>query len=63
MVVKQYGKEIGIDPYDDFVQDRSMDSTVFRAATGYQPPSWEQLVEMMHSDFQSNRHAYTTPGL
>lgn len=55
LVAKQYGKDIEIEPYDDFVQDRSLDSTVFRKATGYQPPSWNKLVEMMHNDFLANR--------
>lgn len=55
LVAKQYGKDIEIEPYDDFVQDRSLDSTVFRKATGYQPPSWNKLIEMMHKDFLANR--------
>ena len=58
LVAKQYGKEIEIEPDDDFVQDRSLDSTIFRKATGYQPPSWDILVEMMHSDFRANRNFY-----
>lgn len=59
LVAKQYGKDIEIEPYDDFVQDRSLDSTVFRKATGYQPPSWNKLVELMHNDFLANRSFYT----
>jgi dTDP-4-dehydrorhamnose reductase len=58
LVAKQYNKAIEIEPYDVFVQDRSLDSTVFRSATGYQPPSWDNLVEMMHSDFITNRSFY-----
>ena len=60
LVAKRYGKEIEIEPYDDIVQDRSMDSTLFRQTTGYHPPSWEELIERMHSDFLANRHYYMT---
>lgn len=60
LVAKQYGRSMEIEPYDDFVQDRSLDSTVFRKATGYQPPSWNKLIEMMNGDFLANRSYYTT---
>jgi dTDP-4-dehydrorhamnose reductase len=59
-VAKRYGKEIEIEPCDDIVQDHSMDSTLFRQTTGYHPPSWEELIERMHSDFLANRHYYMT---
>jgi len=58
LVAKQYGKKIEIEPYDDFVQDRSMDSSLFREMTGYQAPSWDKLIEMMHNDFLANRKFY-----
>lgn len=58
LVADRYNKTIDIEPYDDFAQDRSLDSTAFRAATGYQPPSWDKLVEMMHNDFLTNRNYY-----
>ena len=54
--VKQYEKELEIEPYDDFVCDRSLDSNRFRQATGYSSPSWPQLVEMMHAEW-INRHS------
>lgn len=59
-VAKRYGKEIEIEPYDDFVQDRSLDSALFRQTTGYHPPSWEELIERMHGDFLANRPYYMT---
>ena len=58
LVAERYGKEIEIESYDDFVQDRSLDSSLFRKTTGYQPPSWDKLVEMMHNDFLANRSFY-----
>ena len=60
LVAQRYGKGIEIEPYEDFVQDRSLDSTIFRETTGYEPPSWDKLIEMMHSDFLANRNYYMT---
>jgi len=53
LVAKKYGKKIEIEPYDDFRQDRSLDSSLFRRLTGYMPPSWPELVDKMHQDFIS----------
>jgi len=47
LISQAYGKEIGIDPDDSVVIDRSLDSTKFKVATGYQPPSWPQLIAKM----------------
>lgn len=54
-LVKQvYGKKITIEPFAGEVSDRSMDSSRFRAETGYVPPTWLELVETMHKYYQSN---------
>lgn len=45
-----YGKTIEIEPFDDFVCDRSLDSSRFRAATGYVPPPWPELVAHMYEE-------------
>jgi len=58
LTAAQYGKKIEIEPYDDFAQDRSLDSTLFRSKTGYSPPSWEKLVCLMHGDFLANHQYY-----
>lgn len=42
-----YGKRIEIVPDDKVAIDRSLDSTLFRAATGYAPPSWHDLITSM----------------
>ena len=47
LVASVYGKAIEIIPEADFVIDRSLDSTKFRNATGYRPPPWPELVQMM----------------
>jgi dTDP-4-dehydrorhamnose reductase len=48
MIATQYSKKVEIIP-DDIVQiDRSLNSTLFKSATGYVAPSWPTLIEMMH---------------
>ncbi len=48
-----YHKQIEIAEENDFFCDRSLDSTRFRKATGYQPPSWETMITEMaaYADF------------
>ena len=43
----EYGRAIDIVPDDALVIDRSLDSRRFRAATGYQPAPWPDLVAQM----------------
>lgn len=47
LVAQAYGRDTVITPDDRLVIDRSLDSTRFRAATGYAPPDWPALVETM----------------
>lgn len=49
IVAKVYGKQTQINPDDAVRIDRSLDSTRFRKATGYVPPSWPDLVAAMHA--------------
>jgi dTDP-4-dehydrorhamnose reductase len=42
-----FGWEGEIVPDDAFVCERSLDSTRFRNKTGYQPPSWQAMLEEM----------------
>lgn len=58
-VAQRYDKKIEIEPDDTFIVDRSLDSTVFREATNYIPPSWDKLIEMMHQEFLANRCFYS----
>ena len=51
---KIYQKDIKINAFDDFVLDRSMNSDRFKNATGYKSPSWEKLVEKMHTHVMSD---------
>jgi dTDP-4-dehydrorhamnose reductase len=45
-----YNANITIAPDDSLVIDRSLDSTKFREATGFQPPSWSKMIERMAAD-------------
>jgi len=47
LVAAEYGKDIQIVPYDQLVIDRSLDSSRFREATGWTPPSWPHLIAQM----------------
>jgi dTDP-4-dehydrorhamnose reductase len=49
LVAEVYGKSIEIVPADDFVIDRSLDASKFRAATGYEAPGWRELIQQMHA--------------
>jgi dTDP-4-dehydrorhamnose reductase len=42
-----YNRKIAILPQNDFFCDRSMESSRFRQATGYQPPSWADMIQEM----------------
>lgn len=50
LVNEAYQTNIEIEPFDDFEIDRSLDSTKFRAATGFKPKSWREMVEQMAED-------------
>lgn len=42
-----FNKEIDILPDTDFRCDRSLDSSMFRKAVNYKPPSWKDMIEEM----------------
>ena len=47
-----FGRRIKILPDEDFFIDRSLDSTRFCQATGYQPPPWPEMIQEMAKDSQ-----------
>ncbi len=47
LIAKAYGKTIDIMPDDELAINRSLDSSRFREATGYQPQPWPELVRRM----------------
>jgi len=52
LVAERYGKKIEVEKYDGLRCDRSLDSSRFRKATGYNPPSWHELVDRMYKHFK-----------
>lgn len=44
LAAKTLGHPIEIRPNDEYAIDRSLDSRLFRAAVGYEPPSWEAML-------------------
>jgi len=48
LVARQYRKEIEVAPYADFSCDRSLDSSRFRAISGYKPQSWFEMIAAMY---------------
>ncbi|KQT14365.1 dTDP-4-dehydrorhamnose reductase family protein [Ramlibacter sp. Leaf400] len=47
LLAQAYGRLTRIVPDGQLVIDRSLDSSRFRSATGYQPPAWPELVRRM----------------
>ena len=45
-----YQAEIEIEPFEDFVIDRSLDSNKFRKATGFEPINWDEMIRRMAAD-------------
>ena len=55
LVARTYGKDIEILPDGHVTIDRSLDSSRFRSATGYQPSSWPELIQLMFDDHLASR--------
>jgi dTDP-4-dehydrorhamnose reductase len=55
LIAAEYGKDIDIQCDDKFSINRSLNSDLFSAATGYRPPSWPELIQSMHK-FQEVRN-------
>ncbi len=51
LIAQTYAKQILIQPSEELVIDRSLNSDRFRSATGYQPPAWPELIDAMHDDY------------
>lgn len=54
LVAGRYGKEIDIEPTDDFRIDRSLNSERFRSITGYKPQPWPELVDRMYRHYKES---------
>jgi dTDP-4-dehydrorhamnose reductase len=49
LIAEIYGKNIDIVRDDQLVIDRSLDSTKFKLATGYEAPEWPELIKIMRT--------------
>ena len=50
LIKQTYGLDIEIAADESFVCDRSLDSSRFAAATGFQRPAWPEMIVEMHND-------------
>lgn len=50
LINEAYRTKVEIEPFKDFRIDRSLDSTKFRQATGFQPLSWQEMIKIMADD-------------
>ena len=50
LVKKHFQIEIEIEKDEEFKIDRSLDSSKFRQQTGFQPESWDEMIEKMAKD-------------
>lgn len=58
-----FNRKLEILPDDQFFSDRSLDSTHFRKAVAYQPPTWEAMIQEMHARspfYDAIRNGYGT---
>lgn len=49
LVAQRYGKSIELVPDDRVVIDRSLSAERFAKTTGYTPPAWPELIDLMYS--------------
>lgn len=61
LVAEVYEKRIELIPDDRVVIDRSLNTDRFRAATGYEPPPWPELIKTMHADHLRSKDHQPTP--
>jgi len=54
LIAKRYEKHIEIERYEDLKLDRSLDSSRFRKATGYKPPSWPEMIDQMFEGYRAS---------
>jgi dTDP-4-dehydrorhamnose reductase len=61
LVKDVYGLDVGIEPDESFLCDRSLDATRFRCATGFVIPTWPDMIRQMYQDatpYEQIRRAY-----
>lgn len=61
LVAETYCKDIKIIPDDKLIIDRSLNSDNFRAATGFKPRPWSELIKDMHSEYVLTHQDHAQP--
>jgi dTDP-4-dehydrorhamnose reductase len=51
IIGEHYDRRTVIEKNNEFVIDRSLDSSRFRTATGYSPPAWDDMIARMHAEY------------
>lgn len=59
LVKQKFGIDVDIEPYDGFCIDRSMRGGKFQSVTGYQSPSWPDLIQ----ELANESHLYRSWGI
>ncbi len=54
LIANIYGKKIEIKKDCEFTIDRSLNYEKFKAATGYTPAAWPELIETMYKNYKAN---------
>ena len=49
-------KDVKIEPSDALVCDRSLNASLFLEATGYRPPSWDEMLKELAQQIQERNH-------
>lgn len=57
LIATAYGRATEIVPDESVVIDRSLNPQRFRAATGFVPPAWPDMIRTMHSYWQKEKEA------
>jgi len=54
LIANIYGKKIEIKQDREFTIDRSLNYGKFKAATGYAPTAWPELIETMYKNYRAD---------
>lgn len=58
LIARLYEKKVEIEENNTIETNRLLDSSLFRSVTGYEPPSWEVLVNKMNLDYIKHQNFY-----
>ena len=52
LIADKMGWQVNITPVDDYVVDKSLDSSRFQAAAGWTPPTWDKMIGDLAADYE-----------